>query len=619
MPNNPKTFFKSLRHLFLVFIFVLGLITVVASGGGGGDDSSDTTDDTTDDTTTFTYAAYGVYPLPTVTSFTDSTYNLSAATNITLNGSSISVSGTGATASGSIVTITAAGTYNITGMLSNGQIKVNTADTGDVRLYFNGVNVTYSTASPVDIESAERVIMVLADSSQNYLTDGTSNSSVDGDGEAIDATLFSKDDLIIYGGGSLTVDANYLDGIKCKDGLIIASGTITVTSKDDGIIGKNYVSVQDGDIFITAGGDGLKATNENTDEQGYIVIGNGVFDITAGADAIQAQTHVVVKGGTFDLTTAGGHANPINFDTETAKGFKANIGVTIDGGSFIVDSADDSFHSDDTIVINGGTYTVSAADDAFHSEFALKINNAGTTINVLTCFEGIESLVITINEGNIHILSDDDPINASDGSGGGMTPPMMTMQPSGGNTGGGMPVASNCYLYINGGYIYLNCDNSDGLDSNGSVIMNGGTVIVNGPVNGGNGILDYGFFTMTSGYIIGAGTSDMAQAPGSATSAQYSLLFQFNTSYTDKIFRIETSGGEEVVTFLPAKKYASIVFSSQDLVPGNYRYNIGGTLTPVPDADGMCADGEDYVYTPSGSYTSFTISSTSKVTNVGTN
>jgi hypothetical protein len=60
-------------------------------------------------------------------------------------------------------------------------------------------------------------------------------------------------------------------------------------------------------------------------------------------------------------------------------------------------------------------------------------------------------------------------------------------------------------VYIKGGYIYLECTNADGFDSNGAVYLSGGTVIVNGPVSGANGILDYGTFTTTGGPLSGQG------------------------------------------------------------------------------------------------------------------
>ena len=59
---------------------------------------------------------------------------------ITLNSTTITVDGSGATANGSTVTIASEGTYNISGNLTNGQVIVDTNDDGIVRLILNGVN-----------------------------------------------------------------------------------------------------------------------------------------------------------------------------------------------------------------------------------------------------------------------------------------------------------------------------------------------------------------------------------------------------------------------------------------------------------------------------------------------
>jgi hypothetical protein len=596
MQINKNTSLTPLGHVILTSLIVITVIIFLASCGGGG--SSGSTDDTNDDTTGYTYLPYDPATVPAVTSFSDTAYDLSDAATITLNGTSITVSGTGATVSGSIVTITAAGTYNVTGTLSNGQLKVDTSDPADVRLYLNGVNITSSTASPVDIENATRVIVVLPNGKDNYLTDGTSNTSVDGDGDAVDAALYSKDDLVIYGGGSLTVDGNYKDGIKCKDGLIIDSGTINVTSTDDGIIGKNYVSIEDGTISISAGGDGLKSTNDGTDTQGYIVVGNGIISITAGADGIQAQTHVVVKDGEFTIDTNGGSANPIpaTDTTTTAKGLKSSVGITIDGGSFDLDTSDDALHSSDTIIINGGEFHLASGDDAMHSELALTINNG--VIDVSKCYEGIESAIITINDGNIHVIASNDPINASDGSGAGM--PVQ---------GGGIaPVSTDVMLYINGGYISLqnaaNTTDSDGFDSNGSIEMTGGIVIINGGV-GMNGIMDYNTFKVTGGFIIGAGTSGMPQAAGDSTSTQNSFFITLNGA-AGTLFHVQRSDGVNVATFAPSIAFQAIEFSSPLLKPDDtgYTYSVytGGSYSPNSPTDGLYGAITGNVYEDNGTY-----------------
>ncbi|MBN1625908.1 MAG: carbohydrate-binding domain-containing protein [Deltaproteobacteria bacterium] len=611
MPNNTRTLLTSLKYLFLTFILVIGLVSITASGGGGSDDSSsteDTTDDTTDDTTNT--SQYNPNNLPSGQFFTDTAYNLAGATEIQLNTSSISITGTGASAVGPVATITSPGTYHIYGTLTDGQLIVDTLDAGDISLYLNSADITCTDGPSIYIKNAERVIVALADGTVNSLTDGSSYATIDEDGEP-DAALFSHEDLVIYGAGTLTVNAKYRDGIKSKDGLIIHSGTIIVNSTDDGISGKNYVSVEDGDITIDAGGDGMKAANEGDADQGYIYINDGYFEIVAGTDGsgdgIQAETHIVIKGGTFDLITAGGSTSKLNLDEVTAKGFKANIGVTIDGGTFIVDSADDSFHSDDTIVINGGNLDdIASADDAMHAELALTVNNAGTIINVTTCYEGIESMVITINDGSIHVRATNDPINASDGSGTGMMP----MQPGG---GGGMPpggTSNNCALYINGGYMALyniNTTDSDGFDSNGSIVMTGGIVIINGGF-GQNGIMDYGSFAMNGGFIIGAGTSSMPQAAGDASSTQKSFFetFDSNTGKAGTLIHVRRSDGVNVVTFAPSINFQAIEFSSPLLLSdSSYTYTVytGGNYSPDTDNDGLYGNIDDNVYTDDGTYT----------------
>jgi hypothetical protein len=597
-------FKNSYLNFILSALLVISLITFYGCGGG-----SDSSDDSSTDTTDTITSTYDPNALPPGTSFsytdTDST-----PTTITLMGSSIDVTGSDVTVDGNIATITASGTYNIIGTLTDGQVKVNvdtSTDTGDVRLVLNGVNMTSLTASPFDIESAERVIIVLTDSTSNYLTDGATNTSYDMDGDLIDSTLYSKDDLVICGGGSLIVDANYNNGIKSKDGLIIDSGTITVNSVDDGIIGKNYISVEDGTINVIAEGDGLKSTNDGDTTQGYIFVTDGVFNITAGADAIQVETHIVVEDGEFFLRTAGGSSNTtFNKDLYTAKGLKGPVGVTVFGGVFDIDSADDAIHSNDTIVIHGGEFDLASGDDAIHADLALTINNG--VIDVSTCYEGIESLIITINDGDIHLLSTDDGINASEGL-------------------GRMVPTNNCYLYINGGYIFVNSGsdiNSDGviesggdsIDSNSYIVMKGGVVIANGPIMStmNNGALDYAnTFSISGGFMIGAGSSAMSQA-GSPSSTQCSLLLNLtSTQDAGTLFHIQSSDGtKEIVTFAPANQYNSISFSSSDLATGNYVYNIGGSYNGGTVTDGLYQGG---TYS-GGTDTSFTISGI--VTTVGT-
>ncbi|MBN1904945.1 MAG: carbohydrate-binding domain-containing protein [Deltaproteobacteria bacterium] len=582
-----KSISEMIRRFFLGYIFLSIILVFIASGCGGGGGSEDssgtggTGDDTSGGSTGTPESEYDGSTLPEGTSFTyeDDDAN---PTNIIFGSITITGDTESATYDGNTVTINSPGTFNISGTSTDAQIKVDTLEEGDVRLVFEGASITCSFGPPIDIENAERVIIWLEAGTDNYLTDLHTEVVNDSDTEEIDAALYSKDDLIICGSGSITIDTDYKDGIKSKDGLVIDSGNITVTSADDGIIGKNFISINNGNINITAGGDGLKSTEEEDIEKGYIYIKDGVFDIDAGADAVQAQTHIIIQDGEFDIITAGGSNYVV---ADTAKGLKATVGVTIHDGIFGIDTADDSIHSNDTIVINGGEFEIATGDDGIHADKALTIN--GGIIDVTYGYEGIESMIITVNDGEIHINSYDDPLNGSDGN-------------RGENSAG---VA----VYIKGGYIYLECTNADGFDSNGAVYLSGGTVIVNGPVSGANGILDYGTFTTTGGTLVGAGTYNMAQAPGSSGSSQNALLLIFNQKSAGSLFHIETSDGTEVVTFAPQKAYSSVVYTSSQLLTGTtYKVFFDGTYVGGTVKDGVYSGG---AYSGGTQYTTFTLSS----------
>ena len=110
----------------------------------------------------------------------------------------------------------------------------------------------------------------------------------------------------------------------------------------------------------------------------------------------------------------------------------------------------------------------------------------------------------------------------------------------------------------------------DGLDINGSAVMTDGVLIVNGPTEQMNGALDYdGSFVITGGTLVAVGSAGMAQAPDES-STQASLLVNLgSTQPAGTLVHIETSEGDELLTFAPAKQYQSIAFSSPELAEGS--------------------------------------------------
>jgi hypothetical protein len=538
----------------------------------------------------------------------DYSWDSSDIIHIVLNETSITVDNAAATVSGSKVTITTAGTYSITGSLTNGQIIVDTQDEQIVRLILNGINVTCSSSAPVYIKDAAKTLIVLPDNTDNFITDGTSYD-LNNDNEP-NAAMFSKSYLSFYGNGSLTVKANYKDGIAGKDGLLIKSGTYNITSADDGIRGKDYLIVKNGSITVNAVGDGLKSDNDLDSSLGYIAIDSAVVNITASGDGINSKTNIKIKDGSFTITTGGGAGTSTGTSSPgggfpgssggyngkiSEKAIKAGVSLTIEKGTFIINSADDALHSNDEVTVNDGTFSIATGDDAVHAEKSFIFN--GGTLNISKSYEGIESASITVNGGNINLISTDDAFNATKGI-----------------TAGGTESNDGSIVTINSGNVFVNTTSGDGLDSNGNVLITGGTVIVHGPQSQPEVGFDInGTFTISGGYVIGTGpnSGNMIEGP-STTSSQYSLKVTITSTLSaTSLLHIQDADGNNLVTFKPVRAVYYIVFSSPDLKSGStYSIYTGGSSTGT-NTNGLVTGG---VYT--GGTLKKSVAISGKLTNV---
>lgn len=458
---------------------------------------------------------------------------------IVLDGDAIVVDGDGAEVAGTVVTLTQAGTYSVSGVLDDGQIRVDTDDAGAVNLILNGVEITHTTSAPVYFVNAESVTITLADGTQNTLADGTTYVHASADEDEPNAALFSNDDLTIDGTGSLTVTGNYKDAIQSDDGLTI-SGAPTITA-------------------------------------------------TAVDDTIQVSTTFTMLGGSLNLVAGGGSGVTLSEDL-SGKGIKADERIDIEGGTLIIDAADDAIRSETDLVLNDGSIVISAIGKAIHASYNLEIN--GGSVEILTADEGLEGGFITINGGYFDITTTDDGINVSEPD--------------------DIPNTSLYYLHINDGFIIVNAE-GDGIDSNGSITMNGGTVLVNGPTAMDNSALDYdGTFDINGGLLVAVGSAGMAQAPGESSSQSVVLANLDTVQSAGTLVHIAGADGETLLTYAPSMDYQSIVFSSPQLTSGaTYTVYTGGSVSGTEDG-GLYTDA---TYTAGDEQASFTVSSV--VTTVG--
>ncbi len=530
----------------------------------------------------------------------DYVWDTSTEIPIELDGAKITAQDNGVQVDGSQAVIIKSGTYHLSGTLKDGQIIVDTDGDGIVRLILDGVEITNQNGPAIYIRGADKVMIVLAEGSQNSLTDGEAYI-LDADSDEPNATLFSKSDLILYGSGKLSVDANYNDSIASKDGLLINGTEINITAVDDGIRGKDYVVIRAADLNIEAGGDGVKSDEEEDASKGFITIESGSLNISAGRDAIAAESDITILDGNFNLTSGGGSSARVDDSTST-KGIKGNNSLTISNGIFTINAADDALHSNNAITINGGTFEIATGDDGMHADTTLTIN--GGVISISQSYEGLESAAITINAGEITLNASDDGINVAGGAdASGMNPGMPVpgekRQRPGGGPGMDMFAASGNYLLtINGGSILVNAD-GDGIDSNGSITISDGLVIVNGPTESMNGALDYmGTFNISGGTLIAVGSAGMAQAPSTSSSQNALIAFFSSAVRAGTTLSLQNNTSEAIFTFAPSKNIQSLVFSSpqlsQDvtykLLLGNKElssFSLSGVVTQLGSGGGM--------------------------------
>lgn len=438
---------------------------------------------------------------------------------IQLQGTSIDVGKSGATAVGSVLTITSAGTYNISGTLTNGQIIVNTADAGAVTLIFDGVNITCSNNAPVYVAQAANVVITLVAGTQNYLTDGTPYNL--GTATEPDAALFSKSNLTIKGTGALIVDANFADGIASKDDLTIESGAITVDAVDEGIRGKDSVVIGSGTITVTSGGDGIKST------KGYVTVSGGAINITAGTDGIQAETTLTVLGGNI-AATATGRGLTAGGDITISAG---TIGVTNSGaaGRGIDTDANVTFTGGSTSVNLSGPTVLTASGSGYDPSYPTGVKANGS---ISVSSTASVSVIGTSAATGAHGLSADTGIVISGGT---VTTNLAGSGAAYVNTSGvkdayhAAGLSSDTTIEVTGGTINLTASGAAGrgFNADGAVTFSGGTTTVSlsgatllTPSGSGNdpsyptGVKSNTTITVSAGSVTVNGTSAATGARG---------------------------------------------------------------------------------------------------------
>ena len=514
-------------------------------------------------------------------------YDEEKAAFITLSGNTASCESDAVTIDNSDITITDEGTYIVSGTLTDGTIIINADDTDKIQIVLNGANISRSSYSAVYVLSADKVFITTAEGSENNLT--STGEYIQSDENNVDAVIFSKADLTLNGKGLLSIKADTGHGIVSKDDLVFTSGKYSVTAASHSFSGKDSIRIAGGEYTVISGKDGLHAENADDENSGFLYISGGDFRITSEGDGISAGYYARIDGGEYTVTSGGGSSNtseksdPMNpgggffaspssgtDDSVSTKGIKAGVGLFINEGTFELDTADDSLHSNGDLSVSGGNISIASGDDGLHADAALTVS--GGTINITESYEGIEGLSIDITGGNISIVSADDGINAAGGT---------DSSGFGGRGGDIFAATEGVYINISGGEIYINAD-GDGIDSNGDLTVSGGKICISGPTDGGNGSLDYnGTGTISGGVLMSAESFGMSQNFGTS-STQGVMMVSVSSAQAGTTVTLYDNEGNELLSWQPEKQFSTVIISSPDIITGqSYTLSAGNYTTEI--------------------------------------
>lgn len=280
--------------------------------------------------------------------------------------------------------------------------------------------VSYTVTSDSDIH--------ISDEGTYVLTGTASNSTI-----YVEAADEAKVQLILDGLSITNQDFPCIYVTSCDKVFIttITDSTLSVTgtfladgeTNTDGVIFSRSDTVLNGTASLT-----INSTNHGIVSKDDLKVTGGAYSIHADAKALEANDSILVYDGTLELTagTDGLHAEN---EEDDSLGY-----IYIGGGTLQIDAGDDAIHATSILQIDNGTITVSGA-------------------------EGLEGTLIQINGGTLNISSWDDGINASQKS-----------------------TAYTTALEINHGEINITMGegDTDGIDSNGNLTINGGTISITG-------------------------------------------------------------------------------------------------------------------------------------------
>lgn len=388
------------------------------------------------------------------------------------------------TATASRVIISQGGTYLLSGTLQDAQLTVEIPAGETARLVLCGVDMHCERGPVIYSNGGGTVVLLLENGTENTLSDG--KSYLYSGSKVREAAISVEGDLLITGGGSLSVEAIHNDALRSEGTLAVAEGTLEITAWRDGLVAGQELQISGGQLSIACGRTGLSASSAKSG-QGSVTLAGGTVALICGGDGITAAGSLSATAGEYHITTGGGSGNASYGETaekwglwgglpqqqpsekqpiinreqivsDSARGLSAGKSLALSGGTFTLDCSDAALYSVGSTKLSGSRVTISGGDTAITTQ---QLTLSAGDVSILTARRGAVAEDMTLSGGSLSITAAEEGMTLSGGY----------------DKSESDPAADLRKMTVTGGSLSI-CAGTHALDIGGSLFQSGGSLLL---------------------------------------------------------------------------------------------------------------------------------------------
>lgn len=388
------------------------------------------------------------------------------------------------TATASRVIISQGGTYLLSGTLQDAQLTMEIPAGETARLVLCGVDMHCERGPVIYSNGGGTVVVLLENGTENTLSDG--KSYLYSGSKVREAAISVEGDLLITGGGSLSVEAIHNDALRSEGTLAVAEGTLEITAWRDGLLAGQELQISGGQLSIACGRTGLSASSAKSG-QGSVTLAGGTVALICGGDGITAAGSLSATAGEYHITTGGGSGNASYGETaekwglwgglpqqqpteeqpiinreqivsDSARGLSAGKSLALSGGTFTLDCSDAALYSVGSTKLSGSRVTISGGDTAITTQ---QLTLSAGDVSILTARRGAVAEDMTLSGGSLSITAVEEGLALSGG--------YVRSEND--------PAADLRKMTVTGGSLSI-CAGTHALDIGGSLFQSGGSLLL---------------------------------------------------------------------------------------------------------------------------------------------